>query len=370
MIQIQTNVLGVFAIKNGKIIEKILFEEDKDREIAKKLILSRNNAIEDEISLIKKIKAKEILIRNKHRFEKKEIKEELKGINIQELKISDIISINKIAEQIGKDFKEINEKLYKINLEITKEEMRSLEREFLAIVYIKKIDELDKTINLMNEFLHESYGYHFPELEDIVKNEIIFARIASMGNKSNIRNNIQYNNIKDLNFSEQLLKKLNDAIENSFGANFSDNDLKNIQIYAQEILNLYNLRKNIDENLKILMNEIMPNVTYLVGHLIAARLLTYVGSLKKLAFLPSSTIQMLGAEKAMFKFLITKKRPPKHGIIFNVPEIYNAKKKNRGKIARHLAAKISIASKADYFKGEFIGENLKRDFLNFVSKMK
>lgn len=356
MIQIQTNILGTFAIKNGKIIEKILFEDEKldAKKIAKKII-NKDNVIEEEIFLINKINANEFKVRKKERFEKI-----IKDKKFYELDISEILPLSEIAEQLGI---QINEKISEINLEITKEEMRNLEKENLIIQYIKQIDEMDKTINLMNELLREIYGYHFPELEDILKDNYLFAKIATYS-----RNEI-LKNIEDMQLPDELKEKIKFQCERSFGTDFDEKDLNGVKAYAKAIINLYETRKILDENLKILMNEIMPNVTYLVGHLIGARLLTYTGSLKKLASLPASTIQLIGAEKAMFKFLRNKKNPPKHGIIFNVPEIFNAKK-NAGRIARHLAAKISIASKVDYFKGNFIGDKLRNDFLNFAKRNK
>ncbi|MFN3527933.1 MAG: hypothetical protein ACK4YO_02400 [Candidatus Altarchaeaceae archaeon] len=357
MIQIQTNILGTFAIKNGKVIEKILFDENlNEREIAKKIILSRNNLIDEEISLINKINSDEFKVLNKEKFEK------IKDKKFYKLEISEVLPIHKIAEQVG--IYNIEEKVYKINLEIVKEEMRNLGKENLAIQYIRQIDEIDKTINLMNELLREIYGYHFPELEDIVEDNLIFAKIVSYGSRNEILKNID-----NMDLQENLKNEIKFKCENSFGTDFDEKDLNGIKEYAKEILNLYNTRKILDENLKILMNEIMPNVTYLLGHLIAARLLSYAGSLKRLSELPSSTIQLLGAEKALFKFLRNRKNPPKYGVIFNVPEIRNAKKK-AGRIARHLAAKISIASKVDYFKGNFIGDKLKEEFLNFVKRNK
>jgi len=91
--------------------------------------------------------------------------------------------------------------------------------------------------------------------------------------------------------------------------------------------------------------------------------------LSRMSTFPASTIQILGAEDAFFKFLKTGKKPPKHGIIFQLPEIRGAPKKIRGKIARTFAAKVSIAAKVDANKGKFIGNKLKEDFLKKVEKL-
>jgi len=116
--------------------------------------------------------------------------------------------------------------------------------------------------------------------------------------------------------------------------------------------------------------KLAPNLSHVVGPVIAARLMHYAGGLQRLARLPASTIQVLGAEDKFFQHLKKGTPCPKHGIIFQVPEIRNSPKKMRGKIARALAGKLAIAARVDYYGGEFIGEKLKDEFNARVEEIK
>ncbi|MDP8003839.1 MAG: C/D box methylation guide ribonucleoprotein complex aNOP56 subunit, partial [Caldisphaera sp.] len=133
---------------------------------------------------------------------------------------------------------------------------------------------------------------------------------------------------------------------------------------------MYNLRKDLDQYATSAMKEVAPNITELVGPLLGARLISLAGGLERLATMPASTIQVLGAEKALFRALKTGGRPPKHGIIFQYPEIYKSPKWQRGKIARALAAKLAIAAKVDAYSGRFIGNKLKEDLNKRTEEIK
>ena len=118
------------------------------------------------------------------------------------------------------------------------------------------------------------------------------------------------------------------------------------------------------------MNEVAPNIAALVGSLIGARLISLAGSLKELARKPSSTVQVFGAEKALFRSLKTGTAPPKHGIIYRVPEVHNAAYWQRGKVARALAGKLSIAARIDAYSDRNEGESLRENFLSRVEEIK
>ena len=126
------------------------------------------------------------------------------------------------------------------------------------------------------------------------------------------------------------------------------------------------LKERLGEKMKMLA----PNLSELVGPLLAAKLISVTGGIENLAKLPSSSIQILGAEKALFRYKQGKGTPPKHGIIFRHPAVRSAKAKDRGKISRVLASKISLAAKADSFTGNFMADKLKRDFEEFVRSIK
>ena len=143
------------------------------------------------------------------------------------------------------------------------------------------------------------------------------------------------------------------------GADLAETDLTQIQSLCKNILSLYQLRENMENYLDTAMEEVAPNVKAMVGSLLGARLIAISGGLTNLARRPASTIQVLGAEKALFRSLKTGSRPPKHGIIFQHTYLHEAKKWHRGKIARALAGKLAIAARSDAFGGRYIADELK-----------
>lgn len=125
------------------------------------------------------------------------------------------------------------------------------------------------------------------------------------------------------------------------------------------MIGLYGLRQELETYLEKTMEEVAPNTKALVGPLVGARLIAFAGGLTNLARKPASTIQVLGAEKALFRSLKTGARPPKHGLIFQDTLLHDAKRWQRGKIARALAGKLAIAARADAFGGRHISDELK-----------
>ncbi len=138
----------------------------------------------------------------------------------------------------------------------------------------------------------------------------------------------------------------------------------------EEIKNLENLKRRILEKLEVKSNELVPNLTSLLGSIITARLISQAGGLKRLVRMPASTIQVLGAEESFFRHLKKGTKCPKHGIIFQVPEIRKAPRNIRGKLARYLAGKIAIATRVDYYKGEFMGNKLKEEFMERIGELR
>jgi nucleolar protein 56 len=145
------------------------------------------------------------------------------------------------------------------------------------------------------------------------------------------------------------------------GADMAEKDMAEIQALSKNVLELYELRKNLEDYVDKTMDEVAPNTRAVAGALLGARLIAIAGSLQNLAMRPASTIQVLGAEKALFRSLKTGARPPKHGLIFQHALLHDAKRWQRGKIARVLAGKLAIAARADAFGGKYIGETLKAD---------
>ena len=139
--------------------------------------------------------------------------------------------------------------------------------------------------------------------------------------------------------------------EKSRGGKITEENFVIVQSLAKQILDLFELRKNLGEHIEEQMKEIAPNIAVILGTAVGARILAHAGSLKRLATMPASTIQILGAEKALFRSLKTGANPPKHGILFQHAIVHSAPRWQRGKIARAIAAKAAIAARVDVFGG-------------------
>ncbi|KAG6479866.1 hypothetical protein ZIOFF_063342 [Zingiber officinale] len=213
----------------------------------------------------------------------------------------------------------------------------------MIIQAIGLLDDLDKELNTYAMRVREWYGWHFPELSKIVQDNIQYAKVVKlMGNRTNA---------VALDFSEVLSEEteaeLKEAAVISMGTEVSDLDLANIKELCDQVLALSEYRAQLYDYLKSRMNTIAPNLTALVGELVGARLIAHGGSLLNLAKQPGSTVQILGAEKALFRALKTKHATPKYGLIFHASLVGQAAPKIKGKISRSLAAKTALAIRYD-----------------------
>merc|ERR1712100_156586 len=136
------------------------------------------------------------------------------------------------------------------------------------------------------------------------------------------------------------------------GTEISEEDLLNIKQLCDQVISLCEYRSQLYDYIKSRMNAVAPNLTVLVGELVGARLIAHSGSLLKLAKQPASTIQILGAEKALFRALKTKSCTPKYGLIYNASLVGQAKSNLKGKISRTLANKCALCVRYDA-----LGEN-------------
>ncbi len=277
----------------------------------------------------------------------------------------------KLAVETGfaKSEDEFLDWLFEAELEYTRRKLRkaAAKRDLLAAQAIRAIDDIDKTVNLYVARLREWYSIHFPELNDLVKDHENYVKIvAELGDRSKITKEA----LVELGFSEEKAEKIAEAAANSIGADLSEFDIEALQTLARIIYELYKLRARLTQYIEQIMKEVAPNITALVGPLLGARLISLAGSLEKLARLPASTIQVLGAEKALFRALRTGGKPPKHGIIFQYPDIHRSPRWQRGKIARALAAKLAIAAKVDAFTGRFIGDKLREELRKRIEEIK
>ena len=217
-----------------------------------------------------------------------------------------------------------------------------------VIQSIQALDEVDKAANIFNSRLREWYGLHFPELSDILSEpEQYIDFILTVGHRDRVKDFVS-----ELKLAEKKVKVILEASEKSKGAEIREEDLSRVRMLAKEVKDLHALRKSLQRHIEVTMSKIAPNLTAIAGATIAARLIAKAGGLEKLARLPASTIQVLGAEKALFRALRTGAPPPKHGIIFQHKLVHSAPSWQRGKVARSLAAKIALAARVDAYRGE------------------
>jgi nucleolar protein 56 len=254
-----------------------------------------------------------------------------------------------------------------IRLAKSKISAASEEQDILVKNAIDAVDEIDKSINLLVMRLREWYSLHHPSLSRLVEDQEQFTRIL---NTSTGKSSITKDHIESAGVSPTIAEQIMNAITGDIGAKFSETDLKAIGGLAKTVDDLYKMRAELEEYVNSMMSTVAPNVSALAGPLIGARLISLAGSLKDLARKPSSTVQVFGAEKALFRSLKTGTDPPKHGIIYRVAEVNSAPYWQRGKIARSLAGKLSIAARIDAYSDRNVGEKLREEFLSRVEEIK
>lgn len=243
------------------------------------------------------------------------------------------------------------EKFLKRTKEKMTEALRS--RDVFIARMSRTIEEINEVLNLLGERLEEMVRLYYPKLE--IKDREKYALLLSHLDKNGVEMK-KISKIFGSGKANEIAKQMNEK-------DINGEDLEKCKELSNEILSIYSLKKGFEEYEEKLCSEECPNLSHVGGPHLAAKLIAHVGSLGKLAMLPASTIQVIGAEKALFKHLRNKKvKPPKHGIIFQHARVSNSPKKIRGRIARTLAAKLSSAAKADAFTKNFIAEKLKKEF--------
>ena len=219
----------------------------------------------------------------------------------------------------------------------------------MVIQAVGLLDELDKEINTYAMRVKEWYGWHFPEMQALVADNASYSQLVL---KCGMRPNYKENDLSSIIEDEGLQAAVKEAAEISMGTEIAELDIINISALAEQVLSMTEYRSQLFEYLKNRMNAIAPNLTILVGELVGARLISHAGSLMNLAKQPASTVQILGAEKALFRALKTKHDTPKYGLIYHASLIGQAAPKNKGKISRVLAAKASLAIRVDALSDE------------------
>ncbi len=254
--------------------------------------------------------------------------------------------------------KELHQLSHRVSEHLTRRRVSKAlaERETHISQAVHLLANLDKALNALCSNLREWYGVHFPELSRLVADHETYARIiAELGG----REGIEAERLKRIGIPAERSERIASSAHFSLGAPLRESDLEALRELAERILNLYEYRRHLEDYLSALMEEVAPNLSRVAGPILAAKLVEKAGGLKRLAMMPSSKIQLLGAEKAMFRALRRGAKMPKHGLIFQHPLIHRSPRALRGKASRLLASKLALAARADAFTGASIGDRLR-----------
>lgn len=355
-------IAGFIAFdENLEIAKYRLFKEE---EIVSNLIkIEENEILDEEIELINELNSNESSDDNRIIIETTKRKSQYKGLENYENIETETPNkggeylrnhLNEVFEKIGfeKSEEEIIEYYERLAIEQIKQS--SQEADKLLIQAINSVDDIDESISKLVERIRDWYTIYFPEMDTIGNNESYIKLIALSENREDIMEN----------YKDQL----SEDIDYSSGADIDEDDLKMLKSFAESIYSLQKSRHELEIYIDSKMEAIAPNLRDLLGATLGAKLIAHIGSIKRLATYPASVIQIMGAEKAIFRHLKTGERPPKHGLIFQHPSVRGAKWWNRGKIARNLALKITLAVRKDVFSGEY-DPSIAEDYLKKVEQI-
>ncbi|TMI27539.1 C/D box methylation guide ribonucleoprotein complex aNOP56 subunit [Candidatus Bathyarchaeota archaeon] len=240
-------------------------------------------------------------------------------------------------------------------------------RDLYAIQTVRCIEDLDKTLNLLSVRIREWYGLHFPELDRLVEKHDTYMRLVQkLGARSNFSNEA----LAKLGIPQDKSFEIADSAQKSTGGDMPGPDLDWLQEVCGTVLQLHRLREAAEKYTDKIMLDVAPNTSAVLGPVLTAKMVSIAGGLEHMAKMPASTLQVLGAEKALFRTLTTGARPPKHGIIFQYGPIHQSPKWLRGKIARAVAGKIAIAARMDAFGGNNEGEKMKNSLDMKIKELK
>jgi len=338
---LHTTWFGTFVLEEEEeVIDQELFPKDPKEIADKKFLREKGKILEEEKALAEKYNERlwvtsERLTKLGKTMEKREVKGGGNGIDIDPKTYSyDDSLLQKSLVRLG--------------------EMKIRESidfgEYLAKA-VDTIQDLNEIINIKKERLRDFYSLHFPELQDKVGDEEFVELIASHGKRERIRDEIGFDG-------------------ESTGSEITEKEEELFRSMAEQLLSDMEDRDLLHEYVEERMKEQAPNLTALAGAKLGGELIAKEGSLEELAKQPASTIQVLGAEKALFKHLSKGTKPPKHGLILQHPFVHDASKSVRGKIARAFANKVAIAARLDHFGGERMGEDLRAELEEKIEEIK
>jgi nucleolar protein 56 len=364
---IEETLIGVFAIAaDGRVLEKALYPKEPEK-IARAITRQRNGEITKEV-----LKVAEGLM--KRGFDavtttNPELAETLRGEYSFEVDLVDSGPVDALREELPDIARQNNmvkdeEGYYEIGRQVSTLLTRGAVQDALGgkeaqiTQTVQLLGELDTSLNGLSSRVREWYGLHYPELSRIIRDHESYLRfITEIGDRASVTQE----KLDALGLQRREAAGIIKGAEGSMGALLQGSELAEAQRLAQQVLSLYEYRGKLTEYISGLALETAPNVSALAGPTLAAKLIEKAGGIKRMAMMPSSTLQILGAEKALFRAMKTNAKPPKHGLIFQHPYVNAAPRGLRGLRARHLAAKLSIAARADAFSGNFIADQLKKD---------
>lgn len=355
---ITTTSFGFIATdEEFNVVDKFLFEK-KQIEILEKI--QQKQIIEEELELITRLSEKydEIII------------ETLKTKSSYEIDEIEKISVEKTTvhgDYIREHFDEVLSQLTDVNIrktmnetynEITSEKIReSIKTNDVMIVEtINSLEEIEDTAGKLIERLREWCTPYLPEMEKLHNHELYSKVIATQTSRENIINS-------------GILDNTHVSLSENYDVDISESDLEIIKSFANSVYSLYESKNELEEYIDEKIKEVAPNMYDVAGANLAAKLIAHTNGLENLAKLPSSTIQIIGAEKAIFRHLKTGENPPKHGLIFQHPSIRGSNWWVRGKLARAVASKITIAARKDAFSNEY-DPNLKVELDERIEEIK
>ena len=314
MMYLYSNIIGTFVFnQNFRIREKVLFSK---KDLQKNyLLLTENKELPSEKIFLTKFK------------NNKNLRQEF-----------DLDAYENITIEI----EQYSDKFYSNNLYVTMLQIADAAKEDQIIIQtIGSINELNKAINLLSKRLREWTGYYLPELSHQLNDHKILAQLISSKSR------------------DELVTEF--KIEISMGKDLDKSDSSAIKSLASTILDLFKQKESKEQYLEKNMQKTCKNLNDVAGCLIGAKLLAIAGGLRNMVMMPSSTIQLLGAEKALFMHMTKGTKSPKHGVIIEHQLLATSKASERGKRARALADKIGLAVKVDFFKGKYIADRLNKE---------
>jgi nucleolar protein 56 len=327
-----TNPLGLFVFDEKNKLVKFIYLGNEPEEAARKLALLEKGDLPELSEL--KAEFSDLVVEQPNQASSY-LRENFRRIVLDSGRFKSETDLNQFLNAIM---------IAKSRLNISKIERRDK----MIIQAVNALGDVEKIANTIIERIREWYGLHYPEL-NVSDHEKYASLIAQYGDRKN--------------FPE---------FRNSMGMELRDDDVSIIQDYAVQFKELSKVRKDLEKYIEITVKEEMPNLNVLLGSTLAARLLALAGSLEKMAKMPSSSIQLLGAEKSLFKFMKGKEksRPPRFGILYLHPDISTSRRDLQGKIARVLSSKLTLAARTDFYTKKDVSKELLEEYKRKVEEIK